>query len=103
MTSRSTTAASPSTWTFVNQCANAAEVNANEVIDEVKLRTEMVNPRSQSRQWMAWLRSENVEAEDLKAGTVDRMRADESIDEDVRDVLDLRRELATSSLKSSTP
>lgn len=88
----------PIDMAFVRQCANAAEVNANEVIDEVKLRTEMANPRSRA-QWMAWLRSENVEAEDLKSGTVDRMRADESINEDIRDVLDLRRELAASSLK----
>jgi len=82
---------------FVERCARTAEANANEVIDEVKLRTEMLNPRSRA-QWLAWLRTENVEAEDLKAGTVDRMRKDEALDEDVRDLLDLRRELAATSL-----
>lgn len=82
---------------FVEACARAAETNANEVIDEVKLRTDMANPNSRN-QWLAWLRTEGVEVEDLKRGTVDRMRADEALDGDVRSLLDLRRELASTSL-----
>ncbi len=83
--------------TFVERCAATAEANANQVTDEVKLRTDMANPGSRN-QWLAWLRSEKVDAEDLKAGTVDRLRADTGIDEGIRDLLDLRRELAATSL-----
>lgn len=82
---------------FVERCAATAEANADAVTDEVKLRTDMANPGSRN-QWLAWLRSEKVDAEDLKAGTVDRLRTDTDIDEDIRDLLDLRRELAATSL-----
>lgn len=88
----------PIDMTFVELASNAIEDLVKEATDTVKLQTAMANPNSRA-QWLSWLQTRDVKAEDLTAGTVDALRADEDVDPDVRSMLDLRKELASASVK----
>jgi len=82
---------------FVRAAGRMADANAREVEDDVRRSTGMDNPNS-GPQWLEWLSWIGVEAENMRRATVDAMRADEGIPAEVRTVLDMRRELASSSL-----
>lgn len=87
----------PIDYPFVLCAADAARINAAEVTAEVIERTDITNPGSRA-QWLSWLAERDITPPDMRRGTIDKLREDETLPEDTRSILDLRRELASASV-----
>jgi len=88
----------PVNLAFAGIASETAKRNVDEVKRTLQRQTGLDNPNSVA-QLLGWLQSYEPGIEDLTSATVDAYRKDDGVDAEVRSVLDLRKELATSSTK----
>lgn len=86
----------PVDLTLVRQAMAVDARNRTRSTDAVRDRTGVANPNSRN-QLLTWLRSQEVAPDDLTAGTVKDLLTDDDLPAPVRDVLENRQQLASSS------
>ena len=85
---------------FVNSALAIDSSTKDEITQEMKKITQLENPNS-VMQLMEWL-SDYIDADDLSKDTVKQLLQAKDLDENVRRILELRQQLAKSSVKKYT-
>lgn len=84
--------------TFIKNCISIDASDKIRLRDEAVDLTDLSNPNSRN-QILTWLAENGVESEDLKAETVKNLLASDTINGTVREVLQIRQEMAKTSVR----